>query len=501
MRIAVAGFQHETNTFARNRAGLAEFRMADSWPRMLLGEDVVGKTAGLNLPIAGAIAAAQTDPEIEIIPIIWCAAEPSGPVTDEAFDWVATQIIDAIQRASPLDGLFFDLHGAMVTESYDDGEGALLERLRGVFGSDLPISVSLDLHANISPSMARHATQISIFRTYPHLDMAQTGERALRALQKAIRSGAPRVAFRQASFLIPLHAQCTDLEPCRSLYALLEAEWIKPGETVELAMGFTAADIHDCGPSVLAYAASQTRADELAEAMLARLVEAEGAFDTTLLSSEDAVRLAMASQATKPVVLADVQDNPGAGATSDTTGLFRALIACDADQAVLGLMHDPVLAADAQAAGVGARLSAAIGGRSGVAGDRPIDAVFRVLALSDGRIPYLGEMYGGGVAEIGPSCLLKIDGVAGDIRVVVSSLRSQCLDRGFFTAFGLDLTRTRLICLKSTVHFRADFRPIADQVIAVAAPGLFPCTPQRSTYRKLRAGVRFGPKQREMSLD
>ncbi|MEM6422636.1 MAG: M81 family metallopeptidase, partial [Pseudomonadota bacterium] len=122
-RIAIAGFQHETNTFAPQSTTLEDFEIADSWPGMLHGADVITGTAGINLPVAGFAEAAAADPSVALIPLLWCAAEPSGPVTAAAFDHIAGLILDRARAAMPLDGLYLDLHGAMVTEACDDGEG------------------------------------------------------------------------------------------------------------------------------------------------------------------------------------------------------------------------------------------------------------------------------------------------------------------------------------------------------------------------------------------
>ncbi len=492
MRIAIAGFQHETNTFAPGRADPRAFQVADSWPGMLHGEEVVTGTHGLNLPIAGAVSAASELGETDLIPILWCAAEPCGPVTDEAFDWVTGRILHGLAQAGPLDGLYLDLHGAMVTESHDDGEGELLSRIRAV-APDLLVGVSLDLHANISSRMVEMATLITVYRTYPHLDMADTGARCLEELVRAI-NGLRRVpAFRQAPFLVPLHAQHTGAEPCRTLYAQLGDAPSESGEYTETALGFTAGDIPDCGPSILAYAETQARADALADAALARLCAAEPHFDIQLLSPADAVRTAKAMPGAGPVVLADVQDNPGAGGTADTTGLLRALIEAHAPSALLGVLHDPDIAKRAHQSERGAGITGALGGKSGLPGQYPVEGTFRVLSLSGGQVAYTGEMYGGGTAELGPSCLLAVEDTPGDIQVVVSSERIQCLDRALFTHFGADPDRTGIICVKSTAHFRADFEPGSRGVFNVAAPGTFLCQLEDVPYRNLRPGVRLGP--------
>ena len=468
--------------------------MADSWPGLLLGEAVLAQTQGMNVPIAGAIARAKESARvrakgIELVPILWCAAEPSGPVTGEAFDWISGQILAGVSVALPLDGIYLDLHGAMVTERHDDGEGALLQLLREAVGDELPIAVSLDLHANISPMMVELATLITVYRSYPHLDMAETGARCFHHLLNAIKGRRYVSAFRQAPFLIPSQAQYTEQEPCKGLYRRLIEVDDGNGAYAELALGFTAADIYDCGPSVLAYADSEQQARELADDLMAALCAAKSRFDTTLMSAAEAVRLALDSTGLKPIVVADVQDNPGAGGTSDTTGLLQALIDHEAHNTVLGVLCDPDIAKRAHASGVGSSFTAALGAKSGLPDQIPVEGCYRVLALSDGKIAFTGAMYDGCTAELGPSCLLALEKTGSDICIVVSSIRIQCLDQALFTHFGVNLTQMTIIGVKSTVHFRADFEQISNKIINAAAPGAFACKLSPDQFQNLRPGV------------
>ncbi|MEM9320513.1 MAG: M81 family metallopeptidase [Pseudomonadota bacterium] len=484
--IAIAGFQHETNSFAKGAAGMAEFEMADSWPGLLSGDAVIQETEGMNLPIAG-FAASAAQAEIRLAPILWCAAEPSGPVTDAAFQAISGRILDGIATAGPPDGVYLDLHGAMITESHMDGEGALLRLIRDRFGPELPIAVSLDLHANISQEMVDLADAICVFRTYPHLDMAETGARCLAPLMHVIAGKRRARAFGQAGYLIPLHAQYTGAGPMAELYAQAALEG------VELAAGFTAGDTPFCGPTCLAYREDLAEAEAAVARMLARIASAEAWFDGSPLSPDAAVQAAMARPEGLPVVLADVEDNPGGGGASDTTGLIQALVSQGAKGAMLGLLHDPWAAQAAHEAGLGAEITLPLGGRSGCTGDAPFSSRFAVEALSDGRVVYEGAMYGGGIGQIGSSAALRVLGTDADLRIVVSSIRSQCLDRAQFRHLGLEPEAARIIGVKSTVHFRADFDPIAQGSIVVAVPGALSSDPSSVHYKHLRPGVRLGP--------
>ncbi len=499
MKIAIAGFQHETNTFAESRACLTEFQIADSWPPMLTDADVISGTKGMNLPIAGAASAAlsaefsedklNNAEAIELIPILWCAAEPSGFVTDNAFDSISQMIIDRIQAAGDIDGVYLDLHGAMVTTRYEDGEGELLMRLRRTLGDSVPIAVSLDLHANVTPEMVNLSTLITVYRTYPHLDMADTGKRCMEQLIHVIRGQPIHSAFLQLPFLIPLHAQYTGQAPCDELYSKLNEPKVEQGEWAELALGFTAADIYHCGPSVLSYAKTQERADALAESIANAALQNKDKFDTALLSATEAVSFAMQTNPTKPVVIADVQDNPGAGGTSDTTGLLQALIEQGATGAVIGVICDADVALEAHTLGINTLFDTDLGDRFGTEQGGPLHLTCKVVSLSDGHVHYTGAMYGGGVAALGPSCLLAVHNDNVDIQIVVSSNRIQCLDRALFTHFGIDLSLTKIICVKSTVHHRADFEPISSCVLNAASPGAFPCLLRIDDYQHLRPGV------------
>lgn len=484
MRIAIAGFQHETNTFVATPTTLNDFEQADSWPALLTGQDVLDTTQGMNLPIAGFAKAAADE---ELYPILWCAAEPGGKVNSDAFETIAERIITSLDQLGPLDAVYLDLHGAMVTVDFDDGEGELLARVRDVIGPDVPLVASLDLHANVTQEMVDQTDAMTIFRTYPHLDMAETGARAYRLLQSIVDQGRPAKAWRQIPFLVPLHAQQTDTGPARSLYAGLDPFDGSKTQLAEIAMGFTAADIADAGPSVLAYGPSSAEAMAVADELYARFEATESAFDCVLLTPSEALAQATQVQDHRPVIIADVQDNPGAGGSSDTTGLLRELIRQDVPSTLLGLIHDPTLAQQARTHGEGACFEAAIGGRG--PGDTPVHAMVRVQKVSDGTCAYTGEMYGGGVATLGPAAALQLVGT--QVHIVVISIRNQCLDLAQFRHFGLEPEQSKIVCVKSTAHFRADFEPIASTVLLCAAPGQFPCLLQDVSYTKLRPNVRL----------
>ncbi len=467
---------------------MAEYEMADSWPAFLTGNAVITQTHALNVSIAGAIKTARATPSVELLPVLWASAEPSGPVKDTAFETITARLLNGLRAAGDLDGIYLELHGAMITDSHDDGEGELLRRIRAAVGPDLPIAISLDMHGNVTAAMSEHATSISIYRTYPHLDMGETGARAMTQLLRQIDGYRPAKAFRQLPYIIPMHAQYTGAGAMGDLYqAAIDAS--DADQQVELAVGFPSGDMFDTGPAIVAHAANQAKADAAADALVKRALDLEAKFDCHLPSAAEATRLAMGCPPGKPVTIADVQDNPGGGTSSDTTGLLRALVDARATGVMLGVMHDAKAAALAHRHGVGTMIETPLGGRS--PGDTPFQARFTVDALSDGKVIYEGEMYGGGIAEIGPSACLKLENH--DIRIVVSTIRNQCLDRGYFRHLGLTPEDAQILAVKSTVHYRADFDPISQTVISAGAPGQLLCDIQAIPYRKLRPGVRLGP--------
>ena len=252
-RIAVGGFLHETNTFAPTKATYDDFVHGGGWPAMTQGADVLKTMRDINVGLAGFVGQAEAH-GWELVPTIACAASPSAHVTEDAFEHVVKVMVDGIAAAGRLDAVYLDLHGAMVTEHLDDGEGEILARVRKVIGTELPLVVSLDLHANVTPQMMAHADALIAYRTYPHVDMADTGRAAAKHLALLLRIGQPLAkAFRQLPFLIPISWQCTNDRPASSIYRQLAALQGAAVPTLSFAPGFPAADFPDCGPSVFAY--------------------------------------------------------------------------------------------------------------------------------------------------------------------------------------------------------------------------------------------------------
>src|SRR5476649_702614 len=251
-RIAVGGFLHETNTFAPTKATYDDFVHGGGWPAMAQGADVLKVMRKINVGLAGFVEAAETN-GWELVPTISCGASPSAHVTRDAYERIVKVMIDGIAAAGPLDAVYLDLHGAMVSEHLDDGEGEILARVREVIGKELPLVVSLDLHANVTPEMVEHADALIAYRTNPHVDMADTGRAAGKHLALLLRTKQRFAkAFRQLPFLIPISWQCTNDEPAKAIYRKLAALESEAVATLSFAPGFPAADFPDCGQSVFA---------------------------------------------------------------------------------------------------------------------------------------------------------------------------------------------------------------------------------------------------------
>ncbi len=492
-RVAVGGFQHETNTFAPMPTRWQDFEHPGAWPAYTEGAPLF-ELSGLNIPFSGFIDAAEG---WDLVPLLWAGAEPGGIIERAAFDHIAGRMVQLVRDAGPLDAIYLDLHGAMVPEGYPDGEAELLRRIRQAVGPDLPIAVSLDLHGNMSRDFFERASCVTIYRTYPHIDMAATGARAQALLAELLERGRPFArAWRQLDYIIPITAQSTRRQPAGRLYGMLPGLAGGDVSSVDFVIGFPPADIPDNGASVFAYGDDQAAVDGTADAMLSALAAAEEEFLNPLVPAADAVREAMgiAAQATRPVVIADPQDNPGAGGVGDTTGLLRALLDEGAQQAALSMLWDPEAAAEAHRVGVGALIEVELGGRYPDIGGPPVQARAIVETLSNGIFRFTGPMFGGVTAHLGPSACLRLLHDRADVRVVVGSNRCQNADLAMFRAFGIDPHAQKILAVKSAVHFLGDYEPVAERVIFAEAPGANPCRLDTLPFTRLRPGVRLGPR-------
>ena len=494
LRVFIAGFQHETNTFAPTRADWAAFTSGSGWLPYMRGPVVLERYRGTGVPIGGFITHAE-DRGWALLPSVWAGANPSAHITRDAFERIACEITEdlhaALRAPGGVDAVYLDLHGAAVAEHLEDAEGELLGRLRALVGPVLPIVASLDLHANVSEAMLAHADALAAFRTYPHVDGVATGALVARLLERRLARGTRETLHaRRLDFLLPLNAQCTLIEPARRIFDTLRALDERHRSVSSFAMGFPAADVPMCGPVIWSYG---EQAREVVEQLHALADQPRAQWRLELLPPDaavaEALRRARATEA-GPVLIADTQDNPGAGGDANTTGLLHALLRARAGRAfpgrvALGLLADPRAAAAAHAAGVGATLSLELGcsvpdGLGGVS-DPPAPVQAFVRALSDGRVRLKGPMALGGEVLLGPSACLEVDGLL----VGVSSLKVQVLDRELLRYLGIEPERMKVVVLKSSVHFRADFDPIASHVLIAKAAGPMAADPADLPWSRL----------------
>lgn len=492
-RIAIGGFHHETNTFATTNATYGDFVAADAWPGLCSGDDIFAKTKGINLAVSGfADKAAQMGHEL--IGLVWCAAPPSGPVTNDAFETIMTDMVARIKDAGNIDAVFMDLHGAMVSDNFSDGDGEILKRIRQTVGTDTPIVVALDFHANISPKMCSMVDGLAVYRTYPHVDMLQTGQRCAGIINQIISDGKKRhVVLLSSPFLVPLTWQTTLSEPAKGIYAKLGQFETAGIDAVSLAMGFPPADVYDCGPAVVVSGSDLGAVNNAATEVMKLLVQSENNFSGIIYQPDQALdrtkELILTKPNAGPVILADTQDNPGGGGDGDTTGLLKAMIKAGIENSVIGVFAEPIAAQMANDAGIGNSFVMYFGARKRFSGDTPLHATFNVLALGSGSFMAQGPFYAGAKIDLGPMALLETDGV----KIVVSTKKQQAADRAMFGHLGVDVTKCAVLGLKSSVHFRADFEKIAADILVVEAPGNNTADPRKLDYKNIRPNVRRFP--------
>jgi microcystin degradation protein MlrC len=489
-RIAVGGMQHETNTFAPSKADYAAFEAGGGWPGVQYGEPVFAAVAGANIPAAGAIDALRAQGH-SLVATAWGAASPSAQVTTDAFERIVGGLISQLKKQLPVDGVYLDLHGAMVTEAHDDGEGEILRRVREAVGPRVPVSASLDLHCNFTRAMFDRCDALVAYRTYPHVDMAGTGALAAGLLDRMIRDGKPLAKhWRALDYLTGLPSQCSFIDPCKTIYEDIGRE---QGVTLSFTPGFPMADFAECGMAVFGYGSDKESTVAAVDKLHGKVKDAEKDFALELHMPDDAVARARSrGEVGRPVVLADTQDNPGAGGNGDTTGLLKSLIGQNAPDAVFGLLIDAAAAKKAHEAGQGATLAFSLGGLSRIPGDSPCVGEFTVERLGDGKFTCTGPMFKGFRMQLGNMALLRSKAAPG-VRVVLASRKVQAGDQEMFRHLGVEPRRSRILGLKSSVHFRADFEPIAKEVLVVKSPGPALADPTEFKWTRLRKGLRLRP--------
>jgi len=416
-------------------------------------------------------------------------AGPSGPVTTEAFEHIVGLILDAAQAERP-DGVLLPLHGAMVPEFCQDGEGELLSRLRDVIGADVPVAITLDLHANVSTKMCDLAQIIVSYKTYPHIDMREAAYHAGSILQRAMLGKiSPRTLRAHRPMLSEANGGRTDIGPMIERIALARAYESEPNVfAVSINAGFEGSDIAEIGPTVLVTCQGDTRAhQDFAENIADDIWDRRAECLNTFYSVDDVADIAAAyTTADAPLIIADYADNPGGGAYGDSTALLDALLKRGLSNTCFGPVVDPETARHLHQHNEGDTVTVAIGGKTDPRfGGGPLTLTGRILRLSDGACIGDGPMMGGLEMNFGLTSVLQVDGIA----ILVVSEPIQMYDLQQFRAFGIEPAKNKVVGLKSMQHFRAAFEPIAGKVIVCNSGAL--CTPDASKlpYRNVRRPI------------
>lgn len=467
-KVLSAEISHETNTFNIYPTTLRCFE--DRY--LLKGDQAIATRGNQNTELAGLLDVGR-DYDWDITHVLSAAAGPGGRVTHAAFEALVAPLLAAAEDIH--DGIFLMLHGAMVTDFCDDGEGEILRQLRGIVGPDVPIAVTLDPHANVTTDMRDLAQILVSFTTYPHVDIRATGRRTAELLQRTMSGEITPTTLRfHRPMLEEANGGRTDLGPMIERHALARAFEARKGVyAISINGAFPCADIAEVGPTVLV-TCDGDRADHraigetLADDIWAHRHEGLN----TYLTSAEAAEVAKSWVASAgPLIIADYADNPGSGAYGDATGLLSALLEAEVDNACFGPLVDAEAAAFLNAQTNGDEVTLPIGGKTAPAfGGGPLTVTGTVKWTGDGRVVGSGPILGGLERSFGPTAVLHVAG----IDVLIVSIAHQMLDLKQFQTFGIDPLRKSVVALKSMQHFRAAFTPIAGRIIVCDSGAL--CT-------------------------
>jgi microcystin degradation protein MlrC len=501
-RVLSAEIAHETNTFSRIPTDEQAFRNGhfllthNTLPLIpsvekayrndlfLLDQDAIATRGNQNTELAGFLDI-STKYSWQLDHILSANAGPSGKVTRAAFDWLVDPVVAAL-KANRYDGILLGLHGAMVTDFCEDGEGELLQRVRAVIGEELPIAITLDPHANVTETMCGLANIIVSYKTYPHIDMRDCARQAGEILQRSLTGEiSPRTIRAHRPMLEEINGGRTDVGPMIERIEAAKAWELRPDAyAVSINAGFASADIAEVGPTVLVTAEGdmgvhRAFAESLADDIWKRRHEVLNHY----LDVDSAAAIARQfSSAEGPLVIADYADNPGGGGYGDSTNLLRALLEAGVSNACFGPMVDGATVKQLCQHEIGATIPVKLGGKTDIAfGGEPLELSVELVSKSDGSYIGGGAMIGGLQRSFGPTVVAR----AGGIEILITTIAQQLLDLQQFKSFGIMPESKQIIALKSMQHFRADFEPIAGQVIVCDSGAL--CTPnyQRLEYRNV----------------
>lgn len=488
-RIALLGFSIECNRFAPP-ATEADFR-GRCWVEgaALLADARAAVPAALG-EMPGFVRDMDEAGPWEPVPILLAMAEPNGPVEHAAFARMMAAWRAGLEAArGRLDGVYCVLHGAGLTTELDDPEGAVQALVREVLGPGVPLVCSYDLHANVSDAMVRDCDGFVGYRTNPHVDMRARGAESAQLLRRIMAGTTTHLAFRRLPIVAPTVSMLTAQGPYAEVIDLGQALQARdPARILNVSVmgGFAYGDTPFNGMAVIVTATDRAAAEDLADTLALAAWERRARFVARLTPLAEATRLARESPA--PLIFADVADNPGGGGRGNTMAILEAFHAAGVERCLLGVIHDPLLAAEAHRLGQGARFTARFNRPQGTltAEDpfsRPFAAEAEVVALSDGAVTGRRGLYGGVALRLGPTAAIRLGGIT----VVVITHRHQCADPAFFEHLGLDIGAARAVVVKSRGHFRAGFDEFFphERVVEVDGPGLTSPILDRFPWTKL----------------
>ena len=498
MHVIIATMSHETNTFSPVVTDLQRFCssravIVNGQAVPLEGEAAKAVYVGTASCVGGYLRSVEEalaqGADVEVtIPII-ASAPPSGPVEDDAYEYIVDKILNAV--AAGCDALMLDLHGAMVTASFEDGEGELLRRIRAL-APDLPIAVSLDMHANVYADMIENATIVAGYHTYPHIDMDTTALRAGRALLKTIQGIVqPTMVWGNAPMLPHVMRQGTDDFPNRQLQERAEQMESMGALAVSTFTGFPHADIHNAGLSVVVITDNDPLlAQRWCDELLDQAWNDREAFVYQMEPLEQSVAEAkLLGEQGGPVLLLDHYDNTASGGTMDTTEVLAEILRQGLEDVAVFGIFDPQVVDELEAAGVGNEVSVSLGGKLPMPAleiqSKPLKLTGTVKLLSEGRFPATVAMSRGLTMDMGKTAVLSV----GSVDIVVISRHIEPFDPGCFRALGIEPTARRFLMLKSRIHYRVGFMGLVKQVVECAGVGV--CTSDYSalSFERVRRPI------------
>lgn len=481
IRIATAGFQHESNTFSTLPASL------DLWQRsgILEGDAIRDEYESSQSTLAGFFAVAKEDPEVQLVPLVFTRLVPMGAMTAEAIDHIMGRVLKAIAEQGPWDAVLLPLHGAAASVPYPDADGELVRRVRELVGPKVPIGLALDMHGNISPQMVDNVDVVTVYQTNPHIDAREQAMVCARLLLRCVRGQIrPRRALAMPPLVVNILCQGTADRPMSDLLKVAEAQRARPGVlSVSVVEGYPYADVPEMGMSFIAVTDNdQALADDVARRLADAAWSMREALNKGGTPIDEALQLARdAPQG--PVVLFDVGDNVGGGSPGDSTHILHAARRLGV-QGLLQALCDPGLAARCHELGVGARVNALAGGKSDDQHGAPLPVQGVVSALSDGRYEETGPTHGGfRFFNDGPSAAIRTDD---GFTLVITSRAGGTASLQQFRALGIEPTAVKILVAKGVHSPRPAVEPIAKKMIWVATPGVTTADLSTFTYRARR---------------